>query len=79
VNLSLKIDQSLDVKGLVCPIPVLKTKQFISKMESGQVLEISATDPASKEDIPAWANRVGHEIIEINEEDNYFKFILRKK
>ena len=54
----MKIDQSLDVKGLVCPIPVLKTKQLISKMQSGQILEISATDPAAKEDIPAWEKKL---------------------
>jgi|TARA_B100001167_G_C16593098_1_gene222349 tRNA 2-thiouridine synthesizing protein A len=75
----MKIDQALDVKGLVCPIPVLKTKQLISKMQSGQILEISATDPAAKEDIPAWANRSGHELLELTEENNYIKFYLRKK
>lgn len=75
----MEVDQSLDVKGLVCPVPVLKTKQFIAKMESGQILEIFATDPASKEDIPAWANRAGHELIELIEDNDHLKFYLRKK
>jgi len=77
--LKLKIDRSLDVKGLVCPVPVLKTKQIISKMNSGQILEILATDKASKEDIPSWAQREGHDVLDVAERENIFTFYLRKK
>jgi len=77
--LILKIDRSLDVKGLVCPVPVLKTKQIISKMTSGQILEILATDKAAKDDIPFWAQREGHDVLDVAEHENIFKFYLRKK
>ena len=77
--LILKIDRSLDVKGLVCPVPVLKTKQIISKMNSGQILEILATDKAAKDDIPSWAQREGHDVLDVAEHENIFTFYLRKK
>ena len=57
----LKPDETLDCRGLSCPMPVLKTKKTISKMKSGQILEIFATDPGTKNDMPAFAQRGGQE------------------
>ena len=60
---SIETDVTLDVKGLGCPMPVLKTKLAFKKMEPGQVLEVISTDPGSRKDLPAWADKTGNELI----------------
>lgn len=74
-----KTEKVLDAKGLVCPMPVLKTKKFLDELETGDVLEVIATDPASKADIPALIKRLGHEIIELREKEKTFFFKIRKR
>ncbi len=74
----MKADVILDVKGLTCPMPVLKTKKAIDGMGSGQTLEVIATDPASKADIPAFLGRLGHELVEADERDGIFSFLIKK-
>ncbi len=54
-------DDELDCSGLNCPMPILKTKMKIDKMNSGQVLKVIATDPGVCNDMPAWASKVGPE------------------
>jgi tRNA 2-thiouridine synthesizing protein A len=71
-------DVILDVKGLTCPMPVLKTKKAIEGMGSGQTLEVLATDPASKGDIPAFLDRLGHQLVEARENEGVFSFLIRK-
>ncbi|MBI4362999.1 MAG: sulfurtransferase TusA family protein [Euryarchaeota archaeon] len=61
--------RTLDVRGLMCPIPVAKSKRAIQQVGPGEVLEILSTDPAAKQDIPAWARRDGHELVEARVED----------
>jgi len=75
----IKADVILDVKGLTCPMPVIRTKKAIDGMGSGQTLEVIATDSASKADISAFLSRLGHELIETKEEDGIFSFLIRKK
>ncbi|MBM3897087.1 MAG: sulfurtransferase TusA family protein [Thaumarchaeota archaeon] len=69
----------LDVKGMLCPMPVIKAKQAISQVPVGGVLEVLATDPAAKEDIPAWVRRAGHDLISMQQEDETFKFLVKRK
>ena len=76
--MSENVDKQLDCKGLSCPEPVLKTKMAINQMESGQVLEVVATDPGSANDMPAWANRTGNKIIESKEEGGVWTFLIKK-
>ncbi len=73
------VDVVLDAKGLNCPMPVLKTKKALQTMGSGQVLEVIATDPGVKLDIPALLKRLGHELLEMREEDGTISFYIRKK
>ena len=74
----MKADVILDVKGLTCPMPVLRTKKAIDGMVLGQTLEVIATDPASKADIPAFLSRLGHELVEAGEKDGIFSFLIKK-
>ncbi|WP_088032822.1 sulfurtransferase TusA family protein [Evansella clarkii] len=71
-------DKVLDAKGLACPMPIVKTKKEIDKMDSGQVIEIHATDKGAKSDLTAWAKSGGHELLQNTEENGIFKFWIRK-
>ncbi|MHB0914549.1 MAG: sulfurtransferase TusA family protein [Thermoleophilia bacterium] len=74
----IKPDSVLDVKGLCCPMPVVKSKKAIDAIEVGQVLEIIGTDPGSKGDIPAWAKRAGHEFVASSEDGDVFHFFVKR-
>lgn len=77
--MSFQADKVLDAKGLACPMPVVRAKKVIDELESGQLLEIHATDKGSKSDLTAWSKSGGHELVEQTEEDGVFKFWIRKK
>ena len=64
----------LDAKGLSCPMPLLRTKKEIGKLKSGEVLQVDGTDPGSRNDIPGWCDRAGHEYLGEKEESGYFSF-----
>ncbi|WNS79260.1 sulfurtransferase TusA family protein [Domibacillus sp. DTU_2020_1001157_1_SI_ALB_TIR_016] len=68
----------LDAKGLACPMPIVKTKKAMNELESGQVLEIHATDKGAKADLAAWAKSGGHELLDQAEEGNVLKFWIKK-
>ncbi|RXI96356.1 hypothetical protein DS745_21800 [Anaerobacillus alkaliphilus] len=71
-------DKVLDAKGLACPMPIVRTKKAIAELESGQVLEIHATDKGAKNDLTAWAKSGGHELFQDLEENGVFKFWIKK-
>jgi tRNA 2-thiouridine synthesizing protein A len=75
----IKPDQVLDCRGLSCPMPILKTKKTMGGMKSGQVLEVQSTDPGTKNDLPAFAKRAGHEYLGEKEEQGFVRFYLRVK
>ena len=75
----IKPDVVLDTKGMNCPMPVLKTKKAIDTLQSGQVLVVISTDQGSKSDIPILLNRLGHELLQTNEEGGIVEFYIRKK
>ena len=71
-------DKVLDAKGLACPMPIVKTRKEMKDMESGQVLEILATDKGAKADMTAWAKSGGHELLEVLEDGDVLKFWIQK-
>ena len=72
-------DQTLDARGLSCPMPMLKTKKTLKNMNSGQILEVWSTDPGSKNDIPDFCKKQGNELIDIIDEDEgYTRYIIQK-
>lgn len=75
----MEIDRDLDVKGLNCPLPILRTKKTLAEMETGQVLRVQATDPGSVKDFAAFAKQTGNELLEQNEENRIFEFYLKRK
>ncbi len=75
---TIKVAKTLDAKGLDCPMPLLKAKKAIEALESGQVLEILGTDEGSKIDLPGWCDRVGHTFLGAKDEENFFRFYIKK-
>jgi len=69
----------LDVKGLQCPMPIVKTAKAMKELGSGDVIEVVATDPGSVKDFAAWAKATGNELLESNAIDGTFRFVLRKR
>jgi len=72
-------DATLDAKGLMCPMPIVKLAKKIKELQVGQVLELVADDPGAKEDVPAWTQRTGNELVETRQEGSVFYFYIRKK
>lgn len=75
----MQFDRELDVKGLNCPLPILRTKKTLAEMQSGQVLRVLATDPGAVKDFQAFARQTGNELLESGENDRVFEFLLRRK
>ncbi len=71
-------DKELECCGLRCPLPLLKAKQAIAALESGQVLKVIATDPGSVRDFQSWAALSGHSLLASDEQDGCFIHTLRK-
>ena len=63
-------DTLLDVRRLLCPLPVIRTQDAIAKLEAGQTLSVLCTDPGVLHDIPAWCRVHGHEILETREQED---------
>jgi tRNA 2-thiouridine synthesizing protein A len=77
--MTLQIVQTLDARGLNCPMPIVKTAQAIKTIESGQLLEVLATDPGSVKDFAAWSRTTGHELLEQTVDGGIYRFVLRRK
>ncbi|MBW1730202.1 MAG: sulfurtransferase TusA family protein [Deltaproteobacteria bacterium] len=72
-------DETLDCRGLSCPMPILKAKKAVGKMKSGQILEILGTDPGTKNDLPAFAQKTGHEYLGEKEDQGFTRFYIQVK
>ncbi len=71
-------EKKLDATGLFCPEPVFRTKIEIERMQVGQVLTVSADDPAAEEDITRWVTRNGHELLDLKKDGNKITFQIKK-
>ena len=74
-----KADETLDARGLSCPMPVLKTKKAMDNLESGQVLEILSTDPGTRNDLPSWTKRTGNEFLGEKQDEGFIRYYIKKK
>ena len=77
-NMSESNEKKLDATGLFCPEPVFRTKIEIERMQVGQVLTVSADDPAAEEDITRWVTRNGHELLDLKKDGNKITFQIKK-
>jgi tRNA 2-thiouridine synthesizing protein A len=74
-----EFDNELDVRGLNCPLPILRAKKALATMSSGQVLRVQATDPGAVRDFQAFAKQTGNQLVSHSSLDDVFTFFLKKK
>ena len=74
----IKADKVMDLKGLPCPMPVVKVSKGIKEVEVGQVLEAVTSDPGSLADFPAWAKTSGNEILKTVQENGNITFFIKR-
>ena len=73
------ISEKLDVKGLQCPLPVLKARKKLLSMAPGSLLIVETTDPASVIDFPHYCNESGHELVAQAASGDVYTFTLKVK
>ena len=69
---------TLDLKGLLCPMPIVRIAQAIKQVQIGELVEATATDPGVMADIPAWTRSTGHELVLLEKQDKVFKFVVKR-
>lgn len=75
---TINIEKVLDLKGLLCPIPVVKISNAIKEIEPGNVIEATATDPGVMMDIPAWCASTGNELDSMEEAGGVITFRVKR-
>ena len=73
-----QVTKVLDLKGLACPMPVVKVSKGIKEVEVGEVIEAQTADPGSLSDFPAWAKTSGNEIVETVTADKETHFFIKR-
>ena len=73
-----EFNSELDARGLNCPLPILRAKKAMNGMSSGEVLKIVATDPGSVKDFEAFCRQSGDELMETNEADGEYTYLIKK-
>jgi tRNA 2-thiouridine synthesizing protein A len=71
-------DRELDVRGLNCPLPILRAKKALTDLQSGQVLKVMATDPGSVKDFQAFCRQTGNELLSHSEGPEYVFFMKKR-
>ena len=74
----IKVDKTMDLKGLPCPQPVIKVSKGIKEIQVGQVLQAITTDPGALSDFPAWARTSGNEILKTDQGGGLITFWIKR-
>jgi tRNA 2-thiouridine synthesizing protein A len=74
----IKVDLELDLKGLLCPLPMVKVSQNIKNIPIGGIIKAVATDPGSLADIPSWARSTGNEMVKTEKEGKDLIFYVKR-
>ena len=72
------ITATVDARGQSCPGPLVSLHKALKVAERGDLLELLATDPSSKSDVPSWSRLSGHELLETAESDGVYRYVIRK-
>ncbi|MCD6285618.1 MAG: sulfurtransferase TusA family protein [Anaerolineae bacterium] len=76
---SIKAAKIADARGVACPGPLLEAKKAMGSVKVGEILEIWSGESGTKEDLPRWAKKVGHEFLGYLQADGYDRLFLRRK
>jgi len=68
----------VDARGTSCPGPILFAKKGMAEVKVGEIMEVLATDSGTQKDLPAWANKVGHEYLGFVEGPGYWKLFVKR-
>ena len=74
-----EITQTVDARGLSCPLPIVRTAQAAKTLPSGAVIELIATDAGSIKDVAAWCKATGNELIDQSSDGAVYHFVIRRK
>jgi tRNA 2-thiouridine synthesizing protein A len=74
----MEIAETLDARGLLCPLPVLKLRKRMAPLASGACIELLADDPAAVIDVPHFCVESGHEFIDMRDGDGHQVYVVRK-
>ena len=74
----IKVDLELDLKGLLCPLPMVRVSQNIGKVPVGGIIKATATDAGSQADIPSWARTTGNEVVKTEKDGKNFVFYVKR-
>jgi len=77
-TMSTNATQTLDTRGMNCPLPILHTKKALAKLTQGETLAVTATDPGSLKDMQAFCKQTGHELVSSSANQGEFEFLIRK-
>ncbi|MDD4882730.1 MAG: sulfurtransferase TusA family protein [Gallionellaceae bacterium] len=72
------MDNTLDARGLNCPLPILRTKKTLNGLQSGDTLKVVATDPGSLKDMVAFCSQTGNTLLSSQQAGDDFEFLIRK-
>jgi tRNA 2-thiouridine synthesizing protein A len=75
----IQITQTVDARGLSCPLPIVRTAQAAKALPSGAVIEVLATDAGSVKDVAAWSKATGNELLEQTVDAGVYRFVIRRK
>jgi len=76
--MNFEIDKILDTSGLLCPEPVMLLHKAVRELASGAVIEVIATDPSTTRDIPKFCHFLGHELLQQQEDEKFYRYYIRK-
>lgn len=76
--MSTNATQSLDARGMNCPLPILRTKKALISLGSGETLAVISTDPGSVKDMQAFCKQTGNELLSSSADQGEFEFLIRK-
>ncbi|MEK7700463.1 MAG: sulfurtransferase TusA family protein [candidate division NC10 bacterium] len=72
------IASTLDCRGLLCPLPIIKLSKAVKTVDLGAVIEMLATDPGSVPDMEAFEKQTGHKVLERSEAKGVYRFLVQR-
>jgi tRNA 2-thiouridine synthesizing protein A len=78
MTVAIPATETVDARGLSCPMPIVKTATLFRGLAAGTLVEVLATDPGSVKDFEAWTRSTGNELVESGQEGSVYRFLIRK-
>ena len=78
MTVALIATETVDARGLSCPMPIVKTASLFRGLAAGTLVEVLATDPGSVKDFEAWTRSTGNVLVESGQEGSVYRFLIRK-